>query len=100
MTLEERVTHVLKELGQTKKEVANSLRRLGIKGRSREPLSCPIHRYLKRRIRRKGVRQGGTISFSTLFFTPAGAVNANHPRAVRAFIRAFDRLEFPDLVQR
>lgn len=99
MTLEERVTHVLKELGQTKKEVANSLRRLGIKGR-RDALSCPIHRYLKRRIRRKGVRQSSTISFGTLFFTPAGAVNANHPRAVRAFIRAFDRLEFPDLVQR
>lgn len=81
----------LQELGETKYAIAEHLRVLGITGRPQMPLSCPIAQYLKN----EGFEKP---SVSVYAFSLNRDLGMDNPEAIREFILAFDRYEFPDLV--
>lgn len=77
-------------LGDTAKEVAQSLRLWGIKGQRNKIRRCPIAKYLL--LRGHDVRSVGTLH---VYLNPGRVVCS--PKPVREFIRQFDSGDHPQL---
>lgn len=78
-------------LGETRAEVAKSLRALGIKGMRRNVVHCPIANYL----RHKGyvpdiVSTNGVGVWVSLDGTTAVVIVVDTPKPIASFIGAFD----------
>lgn len=73
---------VLRQLGGTSKEVARSLRRLGVQGRRRRTDHCPVAVYLRRMF------PGAWVGLDNFGIGPDTAAL---PRPVSEFVRRFDK---------
>lgn len=86
----------LHELGGDSDEVAESLRKQGIKGLRGEHCHCPVANYLKSR--GFGGEVWGYPGPSVFRYVSTDVAVVGTPEPVFNFIRRFDDEEFPDLV--
>lgn len=91
------VSFLLESLGDTPEDVAASLRKLGCRGYSHCPGTCPVARFL--------LSVGCTdivVSHIWLVATGPNGQVASHrmPPAVGAFVLRFDDGWYPELVER
>lgn len=83
----------LEDLGGGPDQVADSLRKRGIRGRIGDPCRCPLARYLESEWF-PGARVGmNRISWDTSDF------DDGYPQAAHRFRRLFDAGEYPDLIE-
>lgn len=82
---------LLRELGDTPKAIATSLRRRRLKGMLGVSNFCPLARYLK-------AKTGELTTVTEGYVDCDGLHNVPMPQPCRDFVEAFDNNEFPDLV--
>lgn len=87
------VPALLAALGGTADEVAASLRQLGVKGVPDDPDSCPLAQLMK-----LGVSTP-IVSTRKIFWGPAHECSMHITAPLLAFVIAFDRGAYPDLVE-
>jgi hypothetical protein len=86
----------VKSLGSTADEVAESLRRLGVKGRRRSRCECPIAVAVNKHAPGwGGIRVSGS---GYLSYNDVQIMDPQTTSAVQAFVRAFDDGSYPYLV--
>lgn len=90
MTLADRLTLALAQLGDTQGSIVAAMRCLGIRGVRSESCMCPVAIYLAR------VTGGHWVSVVG-HWVRIGGINYALPAPVRAFIVAFDRGAYPEL---
>lgn len=83
---------LLAELGSTSAEVYRSLKKLGVKGNRRCPVSCPIANFISSHL-------GGAPSVGAAIWTPE-ITKKSHilPKACQVFIKNFDDGKYKSLV--
>jgi hypothetical protein len=106
--LKQRTTGLLKGLGSTADEVAESLGRSGVEGVPKSNRSCAVARYVTAVMGGEpGVRSVAVGPCSLVVnlvrpedARPAGRLLVQLPKPVRQFVSAFDAGQFPDLERR
>jgi hypothetical protein len=84
----------LLELGNDSVEIANNLGKLGIKGKTRSSVSCPIANYLTI----KGYKQVKVAGW-ILVCINGQEICCNCPMYFDRFMTAFDTGAYPNLIQ-
>lgn len=88
----------LRGLGRSSNQVAESLKKMGIKGARCIPQSCPLAEAIRRECGAKFVHVGGeAVAYRTDATEPYTPVLA--PAPCVDFIRTFDRGGYPELVR-
>ncbi len=103
---EQAIKDAIASLGESPKEIADNLEKLGIKGRTACPWDCIIANFLIDKFGLKdkelSVTQGA-VHFTTKNSECNGPAKTAtfilHPTHVRAFILRFDLGEYPNLIQ-
>jgi hypothetical protein len=97
-------TSLLDGLGNSAMEVAASLERHGVRGNRNRMDDCPVSRYLSAVIggdgRIRSVRVTADCVELRTVVPWSAAVRVKVPRALRAFVLAFDAGVFPHLIDR
>jgi hypothetical protein len=105
--LKQQTGTLLRQLGDSPDEVADALRRSGVRGVPRSNRSCAIALYLAALLgsdtRVRSVRVGH-CSLQLALATgpehrPAGHLTVQLPKPVRRFVAAFDAHEYPDILR-
>jgi hypothetical protein len=90
---------LLEGLGETSRQVADTLFRKNITGYRRSSRSCPISRFLQHH----GARVPSTCDCQIIFgdLLPAGELVSLHPPIhIHAFINDFDAGNYPELEEK
>ena len=82
---------MLEELGSTAGEIAENLRKLGIKGTPRAADCCPLANFLKA----EGVEDPEVHDYSFSFYCGDDCL----PDACIMFVQGFDFGRYPDLIE-
>lgn len=87
-----KVRKSLNKLGSNPDQVADKLRKLGIKGERGSEASCPIARYLKLKF---GINYGVAVRRDTITILDTFVTN---PHVITEFISLHDSGNYPELV--
>lgn len=90
------VADLLRPLGNSCDEIAQSLQRLGITGRRHDGYNCPIAKYFRTH---RYPATSATLP-SGLYNSIDGSIHGWWPAAVVNFIFQFDRGAYPELVEK
>jgi len=89
---------LLQDLGETQQEVADTLKRGGHTGRARQSCECPVANYLRAHCRSQPHVNAGSVVLVEPE-TDATIEVVTTPYAVGDFILAFDKGDYPELIQ-
>jgi hypothetical protein len=89
------LTEKLKALGNNSDEVAESLRKEGIKGKKQSKTCCPIINYLHRDMKYKGLTSPVT---GVITWDDPQTLDPLCPETIHSFMVNFDSGMYPDLI--
>jgi len=90
------VSDFLKDMGNTSEEVAESIRKIGVKGVQKNPRHCPLALAIREKFPSTiGLRVGG----NTMTYSDPQTMDPAHTPSTSQFVKDFDAGKYPDLIK-